>query len=431
MFERFTAEARSTVLMAQEEARSLGHDYIGTEHLLLALVAVDAAPVGDVLSPYGITRDTVRRDILGLIGRGEGAGAGHIPFTPRSKKVLELSLREALKLKHKTIQPAHVLLGLIREGEGVAVQLLVEHGADLRRLRAETLARLAGGKGGVPMTPPVPVMTRGGVAALDRAREMAAGGPVGSQHVLLGLLGDEGSLAAKALAQLGVTREAAEEQLAALDPSGTYDELPEQAAARRTSFEIDENVVTVRMEDPDLAAKLGAAMRERGRPVVIRGTDVPAFDHFWRAVRPALEEMSTGFSKQVMTHRLRDTEEIVLSDVMAGWAVADYTVTSTPDGLRARLRPGQRFTTEEDVRNYLRSWLTDNQKMLGDLPGPHRETGCVSFSVQLTGAEPDSFSVGNLSYGPGPASSDLPRVPLADLVAFAIIDLAGGPAAPR
>lgn len=437
MFERFTAEARNTVLMAQEEARSLGHDYIGTEHILLALVAVDAPPVGVVLAPYGITRDAVRADILGIVGRGEGAGAGHIPFTPRSKKVLELSLREALKLKHKTIEPAHILLGLIREGEGVAAQILVQHSVDLRRLRGEIAAHMGGnlGKGRFSIAPPtVPAMTRGGVAAFDRARELAAGGAVGSQHVLLGLLGEDESLAAKVLAALGVTREAAEQQLAQLDPSGTFDELPEHAAAHRTSFEVDENVVTVRLEDPDLAAKLRAAMREPGRPVVISGTEIPDFDRFWRSVRPALEDMSVGFSKQVMARRLRETEDVTLERLQTAWAVADYIVMSTPVGLRSRLLPNSRFTTDDEVRAFLRRWLTENQAMLAELPGPYRDAGCVSFSLQLTRAgavqpdarDPDALAVANIGYGPGPAPPDRPRVPLADLVAFAISDLGAG-----
>ncbi|MGH9276786.1 MAG: Clp protease N-terminal domain-containing protein [Acidimicrobiales bacterium] len=443
MFERFTVEARSTVLTAQEEARSLGHNYIGTEHLLLALVTVGGPPIGEVLAPYGLTHDAVRADILGIVGRGDGAGAGHIPFTPRSKKVLELSLREAFKVKHKTIEPAHILLGLIREGEGVAAQLLVKHGADLRQLRAEVLAELGGGGGKarpsrgrmVQVTaPPAPFMTRAGANAYEQFRSLAGGSALGSQHILLGLLSDTDSVAARALAALGVTREAVEAQLAQIDPAGTSDELPEQAAARRTSFELDRNVVTVRMEDPDLATKLGAALRDMDRPVVIPGTDVPAFDQFWRAVRPALEEISIGFSKQVMAHRLGDTEDVTLDRLQSTWAVAEYTVSSTPDGFRARLLPNHLFTNDEEVRAFLRKWFAENQPILPDPPGG--DPGYVSLSIRLTRAgsiragapEPEALAVGSVTYAPG-ESSGAPRVPLADLVTFALTDLAPDPEA--
>src|SRR6201999_3489726 len=124
MFERFTGRARHVVVLSQEEARLLNHNYIGTEHLLLGLLGEPESVAGAVLAGFGLTRDGVREEVLEKVGRGKKALAGHIPFTPRAKKTLELSLREALAIKHNYIGTEHILLGLIREGEGVAAQIL-------------------------------------------------------------------------------------------------------------------------------------------------------------------------------------------------------------------------------------------------------------------------------------------------------------------
>jgi ATP-dependent Clp protease ATP-binding subunit ClpC len=136
MFERFTDRARRVVVAAQDEARGLSHNYIGTEHLLLALVG-QAEGVGvRVLEMLDISEAAVRERVEAIIGHGQASGSGHIPFTPRAKKVLEQSLREALQFGHHYIGTEHILLGLIREGEGVAAQVLVSLGADLQAARA-------------------------------------------------------------------------------------------------------------------------------------------------------------------------------------------------------------------------------------------------------------------------------------------------------
>jgi ATP-dependent Clp protease ATP-binding subunit ClpC len=124
MFERFTDKARKVVMHAQEEARGLDHNYIGTEHLLLGLLLEDEGLASKVLVASGLTVDKVRSEIERRIGRGGEQPKGHIPFTPRAKKVLELSLRQALRLQHNYIGTEHILLGLITEGEGVAAQIL-------------------------------------------------------------------------------------------------------------------------------------------------------------------------------------------------------------------------------------------------------------------------------------------------------------------
>jgi hypothetical protein len=147
MFERFTSRARTVVKNAQEEARRLDHDYIGTEHLLLGLLTEPEGVGAKALSVQGLSLERVRADVVRIVGMGKGTPEGHIPFTPRSKKVLELSLREALKLHHNYIGTEHIVLGLVREGDGVAAKIMVESGADLPKVRQEVVRLLAAGVG--------------------------------------------------------------------------------------------------------------------------------------------------------------------------------------------------------------------------------------------------------------------------------------------
>ena len=147
MFERFTDRARRVVVLAQEEARALNHNYIGTEHILLGLIREGEGVAAKALESMGISREAVRSEVEDIIGKGAQPPSGYIPFTPRAKKVLELSLREALQLGHKYIGTEHILLGLIREGEGVAAQVLVKLGADLPRVRQQVIQLLSGYEG--------------------------------------------------------------------------------------------------------------------------------------------------------------------------------------------------------------------------------------------------------------------------------------------
>ena len=144
MFERFTDRARRVVVLAQEEARLLNHNYIGTEHILLGLIHEGEGVAAKALESLGISLEAVRQQVEEIIGQGQSAPTGHIPFTPRAKKVLELSLREALQLGHNYIGTEHILLGLIREGEGVAAQVLQKLGADLNRVRQQVIQLLSG-----------------------------------------------------------------------------------------------------------------------------------------------------------------------------------------------------------------------------------------------------------------------------------------------
>jgi ATP-dependent Clp protease ATP-binding subunit ClpA len=144
MFQRFTDRARQVVVLAQEEARRLDHNYIGTEHILLGLISEGGGVAARALESLGIGLDAVRQQVEEIIGQGQQAPSGHIPFTPRAKKVLELSLRESMQLGHTYIGTEHILLGLVREGDGVAAQVLVRLGADLNRVRQQVIQLLAG-----------------------------------------------------------------------------------------------------------------------------------------------------------------------------------------------------------------------------------------------------------------------------------------------
>ncbi len=168
MFERFTDRARRVVVLAQEEARMLNHNYIGTEHILLGLIHEGEGVAAKALEQLNISLDAVRSQVEEIIGQGQAAPTGHIPFTPRAKKVLELSLREALQLGHNYIGTEHILLGLIREGEGVAAQVLQKLGADLNRVRQQVIQLLSGYSGGKGEQTPGGEQTPQGSMVLDQ-----------------------------------------------------------------------------------------------------------------------------------------------------------------------------------------------------------------------------------------------------------------------
>jgi ATP-dependent Clp protease ATP-binding subunit ClpC len=170
MFERFTDRARRVVVLAQEEARGLNHNYIGTEHILLGLIHEGEGVASKALESLSISLEAVREQVQEIIGQGQQAPTGHIPFTPRAKKVLELSLREALQLGHNYIGTEHILLGLIREGEGVAAQVLVKLGADLSRVRQQVIQLISGYQGG----------KEGAPAGAGASQGPAEGTPAGS-----------------------------------------------------------------------------------------------------------------------------------------------------------------------------------------------------------------------------------------------------------
>jgi ATP-dependent Clp protease ATP-binding subunit ClpA len=144
MFERFTERARQVVVLAQLEARALRHNYIGTEHLLLGLLREQEGLAARVLASFDVTVEEVRAQVARIVGQGGEVTTGQIPFTPRAKKVLELSLREARSMRHGYIGTEHILLGLVRENEGLAARILLDFGADAEKIRSETIRMLAG-----------------------------------------------------------------------------------------------------------------------------------------------------------------------------------------------------------------------------------------------------------------------------------------------
>jgi ATP-dependent Clp protease ATP-binding subunit ClpC len=191
VFERFTDRARYVVVLAQEEARMLNHNYIGTEHILLGLIHEGEGIAAKALGSLNISLEAVRQQVEEIIGQGQAAPTGHVPFTPRAKEVLELSLREARQLGHSYnyIGTEHILLGLIREGEGVAAQILQKLGADLRRVRETVIRELSGHPAGMS----------GEMSSPSRFEER--------EKIVLSLLIQEGLIASRIADVLGVSEE--------------------------------------------------------------------------------------------------------------------------------------------------------------------------------------------------------------------------------
>jgi ATP-dependent Clp protease ATP-binding subunit ClpC len=329
MFERFTAYARHTVVLSQEEARRMNHNYIGTEHVLLGLLGEPAGVAYRVLEAHGITLKGARQEVTELIGPGKQEPGKHIPFTPRAKKTLELSLREALQLHHNYIGTEHILLGLMREGDGVAAQVMRKH-ADLMELRMAVLDAVPAGKaeeegesgdeatnsvlrwlrqrltvsssprearlrlGEVAGPESALRVTPAGEVTLTEATRLAGEQPVGSHHLLLAALADSESAAARALQNLGVDLDQAKEALRSAEVAGTTDEQPEQAGRRHMIVRIAEDKVTIEAADPLILVTAQAALRALGDEAVTAGEirgDQPAgapLAPVWQAIRESL-----------------------------------------------------------------------------------------------------------------------------------------------
>jgi ATP-dependent Clp protease ATP-binding subunit ClpC len=268
MFERFTDRARTVVVMAQEEARGLGHNSIGTEHLLLGLLAEGNGVAAKVLERAGISLDVVRADVERIIGRGANVTAANIPFTSNAKRLLEHSLRESLRLGNNCIDTEHILLGVLAEREGVAAQILVAHGLALDDACAAVIQEiglpanaLAVGQwtaGRAPLRPrPRQQNTTPAVAQIYvRARDLAQDRPVSSADMLRALIAVDDSRAARALASLGVSAERVEGALAATSAVGTADETPEDAIGRIATIRTEEGSVVIELSDRNLASLL-------------------------------------------------------------------------------------------------------------------------------------------------------------------------------
>jgi ATP-dependent Clp protease ATP-binding subunit ClpA len=230
LFERFTERARQVVVLAQDEARAFKHNYIDTEHILLGLLREEEGLGGRVLESFGITVEEVRAQVARIVGQGDEVTMGQIPFTPRAKKVLELSLREALSLGHNYIGTEHILLGLVRENEGVAARILLDFDADAEKIRNEII-RMLSGPGRRSQVPEraeassnvVGRFTGQGRFAVAYAEDEARAlnhNHIGTEHILLGLLREQSGLAARALASLDITVEEVRVQVARIVGQG-------------------------------------------------------------------------------------------------------------------------------------------------------------------------------------------------------------------
>jgi ATP-dependent Clp protease ATP-binding subunit ClpC len=315
MFERFTNRARHVVVLAQEEARRLHHNYIGTEHILLGLLGEPDSVAGHVLAGIGMSLEATRGEVGAIVSPGTTARSGHIPFTPRAKKTLELALREALQLQHNYIGTEHILLGVIREGEGVAAQILLQH-ADFLAIRKAVIDQLpaasaeTGGRGrrwlrrrgttgptepGAPAEQAVLNATPATDTTLSEAARLAGAQPVGSHHLLLAVLADPDTAAARALAALGVDLDQAKEALRGADITGTSDEPPEDAGRRQMLIHVSGERLTIEAADPVIVeagqAALAALGDQASPPGTIRG-DLPAsasLSTVWQALHDSLQ----------------------------------------------------------------------------------------------------------------------------------------------
>jgi len=313
MFERFTNRARHTVVLAQEEARQLHHNYIGTEHILLGLLGEPEGYAGRILTSFGITRDGARKEVRVMVGTGTDAPSGHIPFTPRAKKTLELALREALQLHHNYIGTEHILLGLIREGDGVAAQIMKQH-ADLVAIRMAVLDMVPAGRSDAakgrrwllrrrsaedPLEPQPAEQTElrttpAADTSLSEAARLAGAHPVGSHHLLLAALADTNTAAAKALAALGVNLDQAKDALRSADVTGTSDEQPEEAGRRQMVIQVTDDKLTVEASDPVIIKAGLAALRAVAGAADPAGTirgDLPvsaSLSNVWQALEDSL-----------------------------------------------------------------------------------------------------------------------------------------------
>jgi ATP-dependent Clp protease ATP-binding subunit ClpC len=294
MFERFTTAARHVVVLAQEEARELDHNYIGTEHLLLGLLSETEGIAARALAETNLSIEMTRSRIVAAVGRGKKPPSGHIPFTPRAKKVLERSLREALGLRHNYIGTEHILLGILEMNDGLATILLRDWGIDFKELRKRVLELVtaAGAEqeaGDQAETGPgrrrrrayvdsgirtgektEQRQTAATVSGLANAIRYAGQDPVGSHHVLRALLTDPNSAATRTLTSLGLDVAAAQQALEKADLADTSDELPETAGRRGMSLRLTDSALVLEATDRRLLglARLafGAWNARKGKP---------------------------------------------------------------------------------------------------------------------------------------------------------------------
>ncbi|MCZ4096973.1 Clp protease [Streptomyces sp. So13.3] len=285
-FERFTPEARKVVVTAQEEARLLRHNHIGTEHILLGLLDAPDSTAAKVLHRLGYNKQTAQADIAAVVKPGTQELSGHIPFAPQAKKTLELALREAQQLHHTNIGTEHILLALVSEGEGVGAKILAERINPISKIRA---AVLASSEGSQDVTAgPWPAGTSATEDTLSAAGALAGGAPVGSHHLLEAMLRAENSMAAKVLRELGVDPKAVAAKIDALDPETTTDANPEEAAARTMEIRLVDDEVHVILRDPTTVTLAKKVTELANGPIQGVGPVAGMFVPLWRSANQLL-----------------------------------------------------------------------------------------------------------------------------------------------
>ncbi len=261
MFERFTDRARRSLVLAQSEAQNLNHHFIGTEHILLGLLAEGSGVAAVALNELGLTLERAREIVVEVIGAPASGSMDKPPFTPRAKKIMELALREALQLGHNYIGTEHLLLAIIREGSGVGAQLLVKENIPLDTAREAVMVRLPPRAEGISYAPKPAPWVRAAANITPTAIRLARETPGGirllsTHHYLLALFEDPNSMAARALARLGVTKQQANEAVSRLDINQTSDAPPTpQQSSAPVEFDLGPGI-TVRITDRDLAQRL-------------------------------------------------------------------------------------------------------------------------------------------------------------------------------
>ncbi|GAB1514235.1 hypothetical protein JCM33774_62770 [Actinophytocola sp. KF-1] len=276
------------VVRAQEEARDLRHDSIGTEHILLGLFTMPTSVAARALRNLGITAASVRAGIEEKVGLGkEETPAGHIPFTKRAKKVLELSLREALQLKHNYIGTEHILLALQREGDGLAAEILADRVPDTGAIRAMVNDLLNDGVREHPAGEPAP-RTNAAEEVVSAAQALAGDAPMGSHHLLEALIRAEGSMAAKVLADLGVDAAAVAAKVDEFDTEDTTDATPEELAARKMELRVENDEVHLVFRDGGTVDLARAVTEAVGGPLTATGPVTGKFVPLWTTTNQLL-----------------------------------------------------------------------------------------------------------------------------------------------
>jgi ATP-dependent Clp protease ATP-binding subunit ClpA len=287
MFERFTDDSRAVVVKAREEAQSFQHDHIGTEHVLLGLLGVPGSLAAQVLRKAGVGAADVRRDIEARIGRGAEPSPGHISFTPRAKKVLELSLRESLKLNVNYIGTEHILLALEREGAGLGAQILTKYVPDLGTLRQSV--RELSGPGAASSADRIPTRTTNAAEeVVSAAQALAGGAPMGSHHLLEALVRAEGSMAAQVLKELGVDPAAIATKVDEFDTELTTDASQEEIAARKMELRLEGDEVHVVFRDEGTVGLAKAVAELAPGPIRATGPVTGQFVPLWKAANEML-----------------------------------------------------------------------------------------------------------------------------------------------